>query len=75
MTFQETAYTDVAVRPERVRFLAELPRDLFDRLDNDLQTVPDWDRFFIMNNPPAWPEQMKSVVEHYLHDKIDFVRA
>lgn len=71
MTFQENVTTDVKVRPERVRFLAELPRDLFERLDQELKTVPDWDRFFIMNNPSGWPQEMRSVVEHCLHEKLN----
>jgi hypothetical protein len=72
MTFQESITTDVKVRPERVRFLAELPRDLYEQLDTELRTIPDWDRFFIMNNPSGWPQVMRSVVEHCLQDKIEF---
>ena len=71
MTFQECATTDVKVRPERVRFLAELPRELYERLDQDLRCVPDWDRYFIMNNPSGWPQEMRMVVEQRLNDKID----
>ena len=71
MTFQESVTTDVKVRPERVRFLAELPRDVYNQLDTELKSVPDWDRYFIMNNPAGWPQEMRAVVEQRLHDKID----
>lgn len=72
MTFQESVKTDVKVRPERVRFLAELPRDVYEQLNHELHSIPDWDRYFIMNNPVGWPQEMRSVVEHRLQDKIEF---
>jgi hypothetical protein len=48
MTFQNTPDSDIKVRPERVRFLAEIPIGTFMAIEGDLQRLPDWDRFFIL---------------------------
>ncbi|MBU0985590.1 MAG: DUF2811 domain-containing protein [candidate division Zixibacteria bacterium] len=66
MTFQNTSQTDPAVRPDRIKFLAEIPITVFRSIENDLRSVPDWDRHFIMSNPVAWPEGMFDVISKHL---------
>lgn len=66
MTFENTFYTDPSVRPGRVRVLAEIPRNVFDAIAGELHTIPDWDRYFIMNNPSGWPMGMFEVISKHL---------
>ena len=70
MTFQSTPQSDIKARPDRVRFLAEMPIEKFRAIESDLSRVPDWDRFFIMNNPPSWPDGMYDVLSRHLKDQL-----
>jgi hypothetical protein len=70
MTFQNTPDSDIKVRPERVRFLAEIPIGTFMAIEGDLQRLPDWDRFFIMKNPVGWPEGMYEVISRHLGETL-----
>ena len=73
MTFQSTLESDIATRPERVQFLAEIPLETFMAIEKDLETLPNWDRFFIMKNPVGWPKQMHDVISRHLGDTIGLV--
>jgi hypothetical protein len=66
MTIQNTPYTDIQQRPARIRVLVELPPEEFAAIERNLQHVPDWERYFIMNNPVSWPEGMYAVVQQYV---------
>lgn len=66
MTFSNAPYSEIKARPERVRFLAEIPLEKFKAIEEDLSGLPDWDRYFIMNNPTSWPEGMYEVISRHL---------
>ena len=66
MTYSNTPQTDISQRPDRIKLLAELPRETFEAINRDLGHVPDWERYFIMNNPVSWPSDMRTVMENYL---------
>jgi hypothetical protein len=70
MTFQETVQTDFDMRPQRVAFLAQIPRELFTAISDDLAGVPDWHVYFIKNNPPGWPQGMYEVVSRHLEGQL-----
>ena len=65
MTFQNTPYSDPSIRPERLRFLAELPLEVYKAIECELSQFPDWDRYFIMHNPVAWPDGMFETIEKH----------
>jgi len=66
MIFEQTPSSDPTSRPARVRFLAEIPLEMFELIKQELHHIPNWDRFFIMNNPVAWPLDMRLVIEQHL---------
>ncbi|MBU0982704.1 MAG: hypothetical protein KKA42_02470 [candidate division Zixibacteria bacterium] len=66
MTVTDQRITDITDRPQRIRILAEIPLDVFTRITGELPGLPDWDRYFIMNNPIGWPEGMYDVIERNL---------
>ena len=70
MTFSNSPYSDIKTRPERVRFLAEIPIEKFQAIQEDLSNLPDWDRYFIMQNPPSWPDGMYEVITRHLQSQI-----
>jgi len=65
MTYQNTPHSNPSERPDRVRFLAEIPIKTFQAIEHQLKHQPDWDRFFIMNNPVAWPDGMYEVISEH----------
>lgn len=70
MTFSNAPYSDIKVRPARIRFLAEIPLEKFQAIQQELAGLPDWDRYFIMQNPPTWPEGMYEVISRHLENQI-----
>jgi len=65
MTYQNTPQSDPSVRPDRIRFLAEIPIETYHAISHELMHQPDWDRFFIMKNPVAWPDGMFEAIERH----------
>ncbi len=70
MTYQNSVESDIDVRPGRVRFLAEIPISVFTAIEKDLSDVPNWDRYFILKNPPAWPHGMYDVISKHLGNRL-----
>lgn len=70
MTFSNTPQSDIKTRPERVRFLAEIPLEKFRAIQKELGQLPDWDRYFILHNPICWPEGMSEVLSRHLGDQL-----
>ena len=71
MTFEQTQYSNPTARPERVRILAEIPREVFNAIGAELCDVPDWHVQFIKRNPTGWPEGMFEVIEKHLGDVLE----
>ena len=75
MTFQNTVNTELAIRPERVRILAEIPLETYKAISQELKATPDWHLYFIKNNPAGWPKGMYPVIERYLGNYQDKATA
>lgn len=71
MTFGETLHSSPGTRPQRVRLLAEIPREVFHAIGSELDDVPNWHVQFIKKNPSGWPKGMYDVIEKHLGGFIE----